>query len=139
MSLNGAEEMIGLDTGFFIELMNGTPKAVGLWKSALDDEIEFVASSLTLFEIDRLGLKGKLTGSEAILEAINAVTSVAWLDREILSLAARLSHGLGIRSMDSLILASLVSNGCTEIYTTDSDFEAYQSATVTVRNLRKSR
>ena len=128
--------MIGLDTGFFIELMNGNEEAVNLWKSCLDDEVELVVSSLSLFEIERLGLKGKLQDSEAILDAIDSVTLVVWLERDMLSLAARFSHGLGIPAVDSLILACLVSNECTEIYTTDSHLEAYQSNNVRVRNLR---
>lgn len=40
--------------------------------------------------------------------------------------------------MDSLILASLVSTDCTEIYTTDSHLEAYQSKKVMVKNLRRA-
>lgn len=130
--------MIGLDTGFFIELMNGNEEAVNLWKSCLDGESELVVSSLTLFEVERLGLKGKLKDWEAILEAIDSVTLVAWLDRDTLSQAARLSHGLGIPAVDSMILASLVSNDCTEVYTTDSHLETYQSNMVRVRNLRKA-
>jgi predicted nucleic acid-binding protein len=128
--------MIGLDTGFFIELINGNEEAVNLWKSCLDDEVELVVSSLTLFEIERLGLKGKLKDSETILDAIDSVTLVVWLELDMLSLAARFSHGLGIPAMDSLILACLVSNDCTKIYTTDSHLEAYQSNKVRVRNLR---
>lgn len=128
--------MIGLDTGFFIELMSGNEEAVNLWKSCLDDEVELAVSSLTLFEIERLGLKGKLKDSEAILEALDSVTLVVWLERDMLSLAARFSHGLGIPAMGSLILACLVSNDCTEIYTTDAHLEAYQSNKVRVRNLR---
>ncbi|MFH1115139.1 MAG: hypothetical protein V1792_14605 [Pseudomonadota bacterium] len=62
--MNGVDLMIGLDTGFFIELMNGNEEAANLWKSRLDDEVELVVSSLTLFEIERLGLKGKLKDSE---------------------------------------------------------------------------
>ncbi len=73
---------------------------------------------------------------EVVLNAINDVTSVVWPDREILSQAARLSHGLGIPAVDSLILASLVSVGCSEIYTTDSHLQAYHNNKVTVRNLR---
>ncbi len=128
--------MIGLDTGFFIALMSGDSRAASLWNSALDDEVELVVSSLTLFEIDRLGLKGKLKGTDTILDAINSVTQVAWLDKEILSSAARLSHGLGLPAIDSLILASLISEDCSEIYTTDSHLEAYQSRNVRVINLR---
>lgn len=129
--------MIGLDTGFFLELMNGNEEAVNLWKSCLADEVELVVGSLTLFEIERLGLKGRLKTSGAILEAIHAVTLVVWPDREILSFAARLSHGLGIPALDSMILASLVSSEVTEIYTTDPHLEAYASNQVKVRNLRK--
>jgi predicted nucleic acid-binding protein len=129
--------MIGLDTGFFIELMNGNEEVISLWKSGLDDEVEFAVSALSLFEIERLGLKGKLKRSDAVLDAINGVTSVVWLDSEILSRAAGLSHGLGIPAMDSLILSSLITNGCTEIYTTDSHLQAYQSNKVMIRNLRK--
>jgi predicted nucleic acid-binding protein len=128
--------MIGLDTGFFIELMNGNEEAVDLWKSCLDDEVELVVSSLSLFEIERLGLKGKLKDWEAILDAIDSVTLVVWPERDMLSLAARFSHGLGIPAVDSLILACLVSNQCTEIHTTDSHLETYQSDTLKVRNLR---
>ena len=128
--------MIGLDTGFFVELINGNEQAISLWKSCLDDEVELLVSSLTLFEIERLGLRGKLKDWEAILDAIDSVTVVAWPERDVLSLAARLSHGLGIPAMDSLILACLVSNDCTEIYTTDSHLELYQSNKVRIRNLR---
>ena len=128
--------MIGLDTGFFIELMNGNEEAVDIWKSCLDDEVDLVVSSLSLFEIERLGLKGKLKDWEAILDAIDAVTLVVWLERDMLSLAARFSHCLGSPAVDSLILACLVSNECTEIYTTDSHLETYQSNKVKVRNLR---
>jgi len=129
--------MIGLDTGFFIELMNGNDEAIRLWKSCLDEEVELVVSSLTLFEIERLGLKGRLRDADAILDAIHSVTLVAWLDRDMLSVAARLSHGLGIPAMDSLILVCLISNNCTEIYTTDAHLEAYQNNRVRVINLRK--
>ena len=130
--------MIGLDTGFFIELMNGNEIAVNLWKSGIDDEVEFVVSALSLFEVKRLGFKGKLSEADAVLDAINGVTLVVWLDHDMLSQAAGLSHGLGIPAMDSLILACLIFNGCTEIYTTDSHFEAYQSNKISVKNLRKS-
>jgi predicted nucleic acid-binding protein len=130
--------MIGLDTGFFLELVNGNEQAVTLWRSCLDDKVELVVSCLTLFEIERLGLKGKLSGTDTILDAIHGVTLVAWLNREILSRAARLSHGLGVSAVDSLILASLTSREVSEIYTTDSDLETYQSNDIMIRNLRRS-
>ena len=130
--------MIGLDTGFFLELLNGNNEVTRLWESCIDDQVDFAVSALSLFEVERLGLKGKLKNVEAVLNAINDVTSVVWLDQEILSKAARLSHGLGIPTVDSLILASLVSADCSEIYTTDSHLEAYHNNKVRVRNLRKT-
>jgi predicted nucleic acid-binding protein len=130
--------MIGLDTGFFLELVNGNNEATRLWELCLDDQVDFAVSALSLFEVERLGLKGKLKHVEAVLNAINDVTSVVWPDQEILSKGARLSHGLGIPAVDSLILASLVSVDCSEIYTTDSHLEAYHNNEVTVRNLRKA-
>jgi len=129
--------MIGLDTGFFIELINGNEEAISVWKSGMDDETEVVVCSLTLFEIERLGLKGKVQQPAVILDAIHAVTFVVWLNPEILSFAARLSHGLGIPAVDSLILAGLLSKDVTEIYTTDAHLEAYHGHRIVVRNLRK--
>ena len=130
--------MIGLDTGFFLGLVNGNNEATKLWESCIDGHVDFTVSALSLFEVERLGLKGKLKNVEAVLDAITDVTSVVRLDREILSEAARLSHGLKIPAVDSLILASLVSVDCSEIYTTDSHLEAYRNNKVTVRNLRKA-
>jgi len=131
--------MIGLDTGFFVELMNGNEQAVSLWQSCLDDKVDLVVSCLTLFEIERLGLKGKLSGIDTIIDAIHGVTFVVWLDREILGRAAGLSHGAGIPALDSLILASLISRDVSEIYTTDSDFEACESSKIVVKNIRKKK
>ncbi len=130
--------MIGLDTGFFLELIDGNEQAVNVWQSCLDDKVELVVSCLTLFEIERLGLKGKLRETDTILNAIHGVTFVVWPNLEILSRAARLSHGLGISAIDSLILASLTSREVSEIYTTDSDLEVYRSNDIMIRNLRRS-
>ena len=68
--------MIGLDTGFFAELMNGNQEAMRLWKACLDDEEEIAVSCLSLFEIEQLGLKGILKDWEAILDAVHSVSFV---------------------------------------------------------------
>jgi predicted nucleic acid-binding protein len=129
--------MTGLDTGFFVELMSGNSEAAGIWKSGIDDDVEFIVSCLTIFEIDRLGLKGVLKHAEAVMETINDACLVVWLDRDLLSKAARISRGLALPAMDALILASLLSRGVTRIYTTDPHIEAYQSKSVDIRNIRK--
>lgn len=65
--------MIGLDTGFFVELLRGGPQAVALWEQLIEGEKEALVSCLTLFEIERLALKGAISGSEVLLEGIQAV------------------------------------------------------------------
>jgi predicted nucleic acid-binding protein len=130
--------MIGLDTGYFIELMNGNEEASALWKSCLTGDGDLVVSCMTIFEIERLGLQGTLQDWESVLDAINAVTMVVWLDRQVLSRAALLSRGLGIPAIDSLILAGLISNDCDTVYTTDAHLQKYQSDRVRIRNLRES-
>jgi hypothetical protein len=129
--------MIGLDTGFFLELMNGNKEAVSLWKSGLDDAVEFTVSCISLFEIQHLGLKGKIRSADVILDSIDGMCQVVWLNPGVLSQGARLSHGLGMPAVASLILPSLLANGCIEIYTTDSHLEAYHGSNLTVKNLRR--
>jgi predicted nucleic acid-binding protein len=128
--------MIGLDTGFFIALLQGHGEATTVWSSGLNEDRELVTSCLTLFELQRLGLKGAITESTEVCEAIQAATAVVWPGSSILSAAARLSHGNGIPAIDSLILASLLSRDVDTVYTTDSDLERYRAQHVRVINLR---
>ena len=127
---------IGLDTGFFVELLRGNPQAVEVWKSVAEGENESLVSCLTLFEIERLGLKGAIGEVKTLLESLPAVCRVIWLDSQILSLAARLSHGLSIPAVDSLILAGLVNEKVKVIYTTDSDLEKYARKGVKIKNIK---
>lgn len=134
------EMMIGLDTGFFIKLLEGDKKAISIWNLLLDDREEGVVSCISLFELERLSLKGKIEkkGVDALLESIPAVCEIVWLESyQILSLAAKLSHSFGIHTTDSLILAGFVTSGANVIYTTDSDFESYKKTGVKVINLHK--
>jgi len=97
--------MIGLDTGFFVEFLRGNYQAVSVWKTLIEGDAEGVVSCLTLFELERLGLKKGIEGASILLEAIPAVCKVCWLkEPETISKAAALSHGLGLPAVDSLIL-----------------------------------
>lgn len=49
--------------------------------------------------------------------------------------AARLAQGHALSQADALILASLLDQGCTEIYTTDRDLARYQKEGIEVVNL----
>jgi predicted nucleic acid-binding protein len=126
--MKGDANMIGLDTGFFVELLKAHKEAVELWKKIMDGEDASV-SCLSIFELKSLSLK-RVIDSEAVetlIEAVLAICKVVWLDNnEVLLSGASLSYGLGIPSMDALILASLAESGAQTIFTTDHHLEGFK-------------
>ena len=129
--------MIGLDTGFFVEFLRGNYQAVFVWKTLIEGDAEGVVSCLTLFELERLGLKKGIEGASILLEAIPAVCKVCWLkEPETISKAAALSHGLGLPAVDSLILTGFLDSMVQIVYTTDSHLEAYKKNGINIINLR---
>lgn len=95
---------------------------------------------LTLFELERLGLRGAIErrAADTLREAIPALCRLQWLDEiEALSQAASIGHGTGLPAVDALILTSLLRAGATVVYTTDEDFERYKKSGIEVVNLKK--
>jgi predicted nucleic acid-binding protein len=126
---------IGLDTGVFVLHAEGDAAAARLWDEAVEGTRRAVVSVVTLAEIHRLGLKGKVAPAYArqALESIPLVCEVVWLDTIALAeRSADLSYGLGIPLADAIILASVMSRGCSEIYTVDPDFAAYRKKGIKV-------
>lgn len=120
--------MIGLDTGFFVELLKNNQKAKKLWEETMEGE-ESAVSCLTLFELQRLSLRGIIANEvvSILLEAILAICKVAWLNNvDVLREAAHISRTHGIHAIDSLILAGFAALNVKTIYTTDSHFENYK-------------
>ena len=119
-------------------MLRGNSSAAEVWENLIHGEDQGVCSALTLFEIERLGLKGSITreAASSLLEAIFAVCRMAWIEaRKVVADAARLSHGLGLPAVDALILAGFVQAGVEVIYTTDKHMEAYKAKGVRVINL----
>ena len=130
--------MIGLDTGFFVELLRKNLQAVEVWEGIVDGD-ESVVSCLTLYELKKLSLKGAIDADtfEVLQEAIAGISKVVWLDKvEILRNAAAISHSHGIHGIDSLILASFVSLNPKTILTTDSHIERYKKKGLSIINMR---
>ena len=126
--------MIGLDTGFFVELVRNNSMAVTIWEGIVEGD-ESAVSCLSLYELKRLSLKGVIESNavDTILEAIRGICKVVWLDKaEILTGAAAISQSHGIHAIDSLILASLATLNVKTIYTTDSHIENYKKKGVSV-------
>jgi predicted nucleic acid-binding protein len=126
--------MIGLDSGFFVELIRRNSAAVKVWEGIVEGN-ESAVSCLTLYELKRLSLTGAIdpVAVDTILEAIRAISKVVWLDKaEILTAAANIAQSQGIHAVDALILATLASLNAKTIYTTDIHFEKYKKKGVSV-------
>ena len=129
--------MIGLDTGFFVELLRKNLKAVEVWQGMIEGD-DSTVSCLTLYELKRLSLRGVIEceAVSTLLEAIGAICKIVWLDKtEILTAAATISHNYGIHAIDSLIIAGLTSSKVKKIYTTDSHIEKYKRKGVNIINM----
>ena len=126
--------MVGLDTGFFVELFRNNSMAVRIWEGIVEGN-ESAVSCLTVYELKRLSLTGMIdsVAVDTILEAIRAISKVVWLDKsEILIAAANISQSQGIHAMDALILASLASSNVKVIHTTDAHLEKYKKRGVSI-------
>jgi len=129
--------MLGFDTGFFMQLLQGGTLPMETWRNAMQNKVSSVCSCLTLFELERLSLKGVIEDHSVLCEGIHAVCKVVWLDTAILSRGARLCRGLGIPAMDGLILAGFLLSGVRTIYTTDRHFIRYEAPGVRIVNLKE--
>jgi predicted nucleic acid-binding protein len=127
--------MIGLDTGFFVELVRGNKQALDVFDQISEGEEEACISCLTLYELKKLSLRDSIpleTGA-TLIDNVMSFCSVSWLDNlQTHELAAGFSHGLGIPGIDSLILAGLVTSSTDKIYTTDKHMMAYRNKTTPV-------
>ena len=123
--------VIGFDTGFFVRLLQADPRAVAAWADVRASHAVGAASCITLFELDRLGLRSQVERgpTEALVAALPVTCRVVWLGPEDgadrIRRAVRLAHGNGLAMADALILTSLLDAGATTVYTVDPDFERY--------------
>ena len=123
--------VLGFDTGFFVRLLQADARAVSAWADVRANRAVGAASCVTLFEFDRLGLRGQVErgSAEALVAAIPLTCRVVWLGPDDgaarIRRAVRLGQGNGLAMADAIILASLLDAGATTVYTVDSDFERY--------------
>ncbi|WP_263841217.1 type II toxin-antitoxin system VapC family toxin [Salinibacter sp.] len=121
--------MEGFDTGFFFDLRAGTPETQALWRTVTERDDQAAVSSITLYELSRHGLVGRLDSefTAAIVGEVGVAFTQAGVDATVvLSRAARITHGMGLPMADALIAASLEHVDCDRLHTGDSDFEAYE-------------
>ncbi len=120
--------MDGLDTGFFFDLRSGTGEVPTLWASILERDVSVAVSSVTLFELSRHGLVGRIDQefAETVVRSAGVAFEQAPVDPvDVLQRAARITHGMGLPMADAMIAASLEHVGCDRLHTGDRDFEDY--------------
>ncbi len=125
----------GFDTGFFIRLLENHPDCVKIWESTVNGDIVARVSCLSIAELRRLALCGVIESRavDVLVESIQWVCEVIWIDNpKLLEEAARLSHGLSLPMVDSIILASL-KDKVKEIWTTDKHFLSYRKKGIKIR------
>ena len=129
------EEKIGFDTGFFIKALQADETALNIWKKIKNNETAGYVSSLSLFEIKRLTLKGAIDkkSSEILLNDISISCHIVWIDNmDIIDSSAKISYSNNIPAIDSIILASLLNVGVIRIYTTDTDLQKYRKKIISI-------
>lgn len=119
--------VIGLDTGFFVQLLDGRAPSQEVLTSIRTDGVHAVASCVSYYELLKIGLRGRiqLDVVEAFVDRMRIACEIIWLSEAHSSLvdeAARLSHGTGLAMADAIILASTLHAKADVLYTTDSDF-----------------
>lgn len=132
METTPAETLLGFDTGFFRRLYDRDDRAVAAWDGVRTGRAAGAISCVTLFELERLGLRGGALPrdvAEGLVGSLPITCRVVWIGpdggADRLHRAARLAHGNGLAMADALILTSLLDAGAQTVYTTDADFTRY--------------
>ena len=115
-------KVVGLDTGFFLKLLEGNPEAVEVWEKIINGDIKARTSALVIFELKRIFLKlGKTQIWNDIREAILLNCEIIPINTEVAEKAASISYGNSLPAVDALIYTSV---GNVDIfYTTDGSFK----------------
>jgi predicted nucleic acid-binding protein len=112
--------MVGLDTGYFVGIIQGEKNIIKHWEGLKTREIIPFVSVLTLGEILYLTIRvGKPEQGRKMVEGIEKMSNVVDVNKQIVDRAAALKGGRGIPYVDSIIIASFLENGCKEIHTKD--------------------
>jgi predicted nucleic acid-binding protein len=117
--------VLGADTGFFIAYAQGRPRATAVWHALMSGDDNLVVSTVTVNELlvyyfkRGLGEVGEKFVSLVIRHKSINLTPVTV---EIARQSARYRHGIGLPTVDSLILATCLDRKCDKLLTTDGDF-----------------
>lgn len=117
--------VIGIDTGFFIELKNENPKARNIWKRVVKGEEELTVSVLSINELLVYFFRnGKSEEGREILTLLKIFPNIKLIpvSERIAELSAGYRYSLGIPTIDSLILTTFIYERCDRVVSTDKHF-----------------
>lgn len=120
--------MEGLDTSFFFAFKEGHEQAVDLYRDIAVRGREAAVSTVTVFELLRHGLSGRLDRdfADEVAGSVGVAFQRAGIDEQtVLRRAAHIAHGMGLAMADAMIAASLEDVDCERLHTRDRDFDAY--------------
>jgi predicted nucleic acid-binding protein len=117
--------LLGVDTGFFVSYANHHPRALTIWQELVDGLHTLVVSTLTINEIlvyfYQRGDSDKGQEWVALMVETDSIEVVP-VSVEIAVRSARYRHGIGLPTVDSVILATFLERGCEKMLSTDNDF-----------------
>ena len=121
----------GLDTSILVCFIKGEKKVIDLLRQIEDKKDIAVVSVVSIAELYKYYHKQEFSslGKEKIYSFLSNIEKgfkVVDLTSDMARKAAFLSHDIGLHMADALILATVVSEGCDEFYTTDLDFRTYK-------------
>lgn len=128
----------GCDSGFFLLLGTGHQLAQQIWREATLRHCELVMSTLSIHEVLVIHFRrGKVKEANKFLRLIY---SAPWLRIVPVSVkigerSAGYRHGLGLPTVDAIVLATAVEEGCDEVLATDSHFLIVQNQGIIKVNL----
>lgn len=117
--------LLGADTGFFVAYANNHPRALEIWQELVDGLHTLVISTLTISEILVYfyqrgdGDKGQ-EWVDLMVEADSI--EIVPVSVEIAVRSTRYRHGMGLPTVDSVILATFLDRQCEKMLSTDDDF-----------------
>lgn len=121
--------LLGADTGFFVVYANGHPRALEIWQEFLDGQYTLVVSTLSINEIMVYFFqRGRSREAQEWLELLQATDEIELVpvSAAVAAQSARYRHGLGLSTVDSVILASFVMYQCDKMLTTDGNFQVVE-------------
>lgn len=122
---------IGCDTGVFTATDLFEQRVEAIEAGSPLDEVRLSVSSLSLFELLSYYYRiGDADEGRTIVARISANPSVEIhsVDPQVAQRAAGLRHGIGLHSLDALILSTFIENGCDLMWTRDHHFEKVQQS-----------